>query len=117
MLIYTNLLDGRVLAQLPSPAAPGRPSGASPHCPTTSSPPNTPAAKTAAGTPTGAATPSPTATPKPGSATGQPPAGGVEGGTGANTTNPGATDVGVTGNSIKLGGIFMYGYALGNLAI
>jgi hypothetical protein len=31
--------------------------------------------------------------------------------------NGGATDVGVTADSVKLGGIFMYGYALGNLAI
>ncbi|MGH9000885.1 MAG: ABC transporter substrate-binding protein, partial [Acidimicrobiia bacterium] len=31
--------------------------------------------------------------------------------------NGGATDVGVTGEEVKLGGIFMYGYALGNLAI
>ena len=42
----------------------------------------------------------------------------LQSGTGTQTgNNGGATDVGVTGDSIKLGGIFMYGYALGNLAI
>jgi ABC-type branched-subunit amino acid transport system substrate-binding protein len=48
------------------------------------------------------------ATPVPGSPAPAPAAGGAGGG---------ATDVGVTADSIKLGGIFMYGYALGNLAV
>jgi Periplasmic binding protein len=100
----------------PAPTAPAKSAAGAGATPKTATPAATPAGKTAAGTGGGSAAPSPT-TPKPGSATGQAPSGGVEAGTGANATNPGATDVGVTGDSIKLGGIFMYGYALGNLAI